>query len=143
MYILSAKKHFLTLLTHYKDFQTIYNNLKSSDTCFSSVPISNSEDSKNLRSAHAQRVISSYLQRIIWQPFSSEKLIQQENIISLLKDIEKELSTPLTLAVVSVQQGSGQHLQCVLFNPCHRQAKAFPLVGPKSSLQIPPKSSHL
>jgi hypothetical protein len=91
MYILSAKKHFLVLLTHYKDYQTIHNNLKSSDTCFASVPISDSEDSKKLRSAHAQRVISSYLQRIIWQPFSSEKLLQQGNIIPLLKDIEKEL----------------------------------------------------
>jgi hypothetical protein len=91
MYILSAKKSFLILLTHYKDFQLIHNNLKSSDTCFASVPISNSEDSKKLRSAHAQRVISSYLQRIIWQPFSSGKTMQQENIISLLEDIAKEL----------------------------------------------------
>ena len=100
MYVPSTEKHFPILLTQDKDFQGIYDKLKSSDTCFASVPISNSDESKKLRTAHAQRVISSHLQRIIWQPFSSEKPLQQEDITSFLKTIAKEL-------VNSSQPGSG------------------------------------
>ena len=55
------------------------------------MPISSTENSANLRVAHAQRVISAQLQNIIWQPFSSETTLQNPKYVSLLSQISEGL----------------------------------------------------
>jgi hypothetical protein len=132
-YISSYKKRFEILLTNHKNFRTIlsiHENLKCNDTCFTSVPISDSEDSKKLLTAHAQRVISSHLRQIIWQPFSSEKNIQQENITSSLEAIAKEL-------VKSSQPGSGIRAARVWSALTMR---ALHSMSPKSQGASPPRA---
>jgi hypothetical protein len=66
--------------------------LKAADGCFSSVPISNSDESHLLRIAHAQRVISSFLCDIVWQPFSSEHTLQHPEFIGSLGIIADQLA---------------------------------------------------
>lgn len=63
------------------------------DTHFQSVPISDSEESRSLCMAHAQRIISSYIVDIIWQPFSSEKTSEHKEFSNFLAEIYTGLAT--------------------------------------------------
>lgn len=74
------------------DLDTIHKNLMDADSCFASIPISDTEESQNLRIAHAQRVISSSVHEIIWQPFSSEKTLPHPDFVSLLSEISTKLA---------------------------------------------------
>ena len=65
----------------------VHDKIKEVDEDFISVPISNSIVSKELCLAHFQRVISSQLQAILWQPFSSEITVQDLKQTSLLNQI--------------------------------------------------------
>ena len=73
-----------------QDSKTLHDKLAEADPCFKSVPIDDSEDSYNLRSAHAQRVISTAICEHIWKPFHSELTINHE-FSSLLSKISGEL----------------------------------------------------
>lgn len=66
--------------------------LRDTDGCFASVPLSDSEESQLLRIAHAQRVISSALCDIIWQPFSSEHTCQHPELIGSLGAIADQIA---------------------------------------------------
>jgi hypothetical protein len=83
-----------TQLTHCQDLDTIREELAALDPCFASIPISDTEESQNLRVAHAQRIISSSLSQNIWQPFSSEKTLHRPDFVSLLSEIAAELAKP-------------------------------------------------
>ncbi len=61
------------------------------DTCFNSVPISNTTISQNLRIVHVQRIISHSLFTHIWQPFSSERSLAYPKSGELLEAIYNEL----------------------------------------------------
>jgi len=62
------------------------------DIAFASIPISESRESRDLRIARAQVIISSSLCDIVWQPFSSEKTVQYPELVSVLRDISAELA---------------------------------------------------
>jgi hypothetical protein len=94
MYIPLTSTSTLTLLTKCQDLDIIREELTAADQCFVSVPISDSEESQKLRIAHAQRVISSSLNKNIWQPFSSEKTLPHPDFISLLSEIAADLAKP-------------------------------------------------
>ncbi|KFY30941.1 hypothetical protein V493_01539 [Pseudogymnoascus sp. VKM F-4281 (FW-2241)] len=57
------------------------------DSTFSDVPFSDTETSKQLRIAHAQRVIANAIYKIIWQPFSSDVTTIDSKLSKLLQDI--------------------------------------------------------
>jgi len=75
-----------------QDLNAVHDKIEKADNGFALVPISSSEVSEKLRIAHAQRVISSQLRDIIWQPFSSEITLQQPTYHSLLSRISDELA---------------------------------------------------
>jgi hypothetical protein len=68
----------------YQDLDALHDEIEEIDVGFTSVPISDSDVSMKLCLAHAKRVISSQLQDIIWQPFSSEITLEDSNHIALL-----------------------------------------------------------
>ncbi|KAH8684467.1 hypothetical protein BGZ60DRAFT_166619 [Tricladium varicosporioides] len=70
----------------------IHTELISLDCHFNSIPISQSEISRDLRIAHTQRIISSALFTHIWQPFSTEALYSKPEFASLLHKIATKLS---------------------------------------------------
>jgi hypothetical protein len=70
----------------------VHDKLEEADSDFSSVPISNSLVSKELCLAHFQRVISSQLQAILWQPFSSEVTVEDPIQTSLLNQTYNRLA---------------------------------------------------
>lgn len=70
----------------------MHDKIEDVDSGFTSVPISGSEVSEKLRVAHAQRVITSQLRDLIWQPFSSEITMQESKHVSLLHLISDELA---------------------------------------------------
>lgn len=61
--------------------------IPSTDPTFSDVPFSNSETSKQLRIAHAQRVISSAIYNTIWQPYSSDVTAADSRLSDFLREI--------------------------------------------------------
>jgi hypothetical protein len=65
----------------------VHDKIVEIDADFTPVPISNSIVSKELCLVHFQRVISSQLQAILWQPFSSEETVQDQNLTPLLIQI--------------------------------------------------------
>ncbi|KAF4627626.1 hypothetical protein G7Y89_g10528 [Cudoniella acicularis] len=75
-----------------ENLEEIQKQLISNDSCFNSIPISDSETSQNLRVAHAQRIISSALYTNIWQPFSCEKLTSSPTTAEILIEICTELA---------------------------------------------------
>ena len=65
----------------------MHDKLEDADADFTPVPISNSLVSKELCLTHFQRVISSQLRAVLWQPFSSEVTAQDSIHASLLNQI--------------------------------------------------------
>lgn len=61
--------------------------IPTSDLIFSNVPFSNSETSKQLRIAHAQRVISEAVYNTVWQPFSSDVTAADSRLSKFLQEI--------------------------------------------------------
>lgn len=59
---------------------------------FNSIPISETQESADLRIAHARRVISATIIRIVWQPFSSERTSENDGIAVILEEISKTLA---------------------------------------------------
>jgi hypothetical protein len=59
---------------------------------FSSIPISESPESTDLRIAHARRVISAKILKIVWQPFSSERTSQNDEIAVILEEVSRTLA---------------------------------------------------
>ncbi|KFY11403.1 hypothetical protein V492_04484 [Pseudogymnoascus sp. VKM F-4246] len=57
------------------------------DSTFSDVPFSNTEASKHLRIAHAQRVISDAVYSIAWQPFSSDITMADPKLSRFLREV--------------------------------------------------------
>jgi hypothetical protein len=70
----------------------VHDKLEEVDADFSSVPISNSPVSKELCLAHFQRVISSQIQAVLWQPFSSEITVEDPKQTSILNQIYDRLA---------------------------------------------------
>ncbi|PVH89530.1 hypothetical protein DL98DRAFT_579322 [Cadophora sp. DSE1049] len=71
-----------------KDWASLHDKLRVLDPCFASIPISNSEDSKLLRTAHMERIISFNLCNLVFKPFSSDNTFQAErrNAVTLLEE---------------------------------------------------------
>jgi hypothetical protein len=80
------------LLIKYQDWDKIQKDLIAIDKCFQSIPISDSEASRDLRVAYAQRTISTVLCATIWQPFSSEMALSYPNSPELLDQIYEKLA---------------------------------------------------
>lgn len=76
-----------------QDLKIIHDKMRNLDKHYAEIPISTSEVSKDLRIAHAQRVISSHICSTIWQPFSSEIALRDDNYVSLLSQISEGLLT--------------------------------------------------
>ncbi|EPE32152.1 hypothetical protein GLAREA_07285 [Glarea lozoyensis ATCC 20868] len=70
----------------------IHDKIEKVDEDFASVPISNTVVSQELCFAHFQRVISSQLRAIFWQPFSSEMTVQDSQQTLLLNQIYDSLA---------------------------------------------------
>ncbi len=75
----------------YKDLEQVHEKLAAADPFFGSVPIDDSEDSRDLCTAHAQRVISKAICEDIWKPFSSEFTALQPESSSVLGKISDEI----------------------------------------------------
>lgn len=75
----------------YKDVEQVHEELAAADPLFSSVPIDDSEDSRDLCTAHAQRVISKAICEDIWKPFSSEFTALQPEPSGILAKISDEI----------------------------------------------------
>lgn len=65
----------------------VQEELVGADPCFGSVPIDDSDDSRNLRTAHTQRIISDALCQYIWKPLSSEFTLSHPGLNDLLSKI--------------------------------------------------------
>ena len=78
-------------LNYYQDLKATHDKIKQIDEDFTFLPISSSENSAELRVAHAQRVIWAQLQNIIWQPFSSETTFQNSKYVSPFSQISQGL----------------------------------------------------
>ncbi|KAE9373701.1 hypothetical protein N431DRAFT_465980 [Stipitochalara longipes BDJ] len=85
-----SEKYFQELKT--EDASNIHQKLIDADIAFASIPLSESRESRDLRIARAQVIISSSLCDIVWQPFSSEKTVQDPDLASVLRDISAELA---------------------------------------------------
>ncbi|KAH7419396.1 hypothetical protein BKA64DRAFT_634087 [Cadophora sp. MPI-SDFR-AT-0126] len=72
-----------------KDWASLHDKLKDLDPCFASIPISDSEDSKLLRTAHMERIISFSLSTLVFKPFSSDNTFQTErqHAVNLLEEV--------------------------------------------------------
>jgi hypothetical protein len=79
------------LLTTYQDLEKVHDELVAADPCFGSVPIDDSDDSRNLRAAHAQRIISDAICQYIWKPLRSEFTLSHPELNVLLSKISDEL----------------------------------------------------
>ncbi|KAG4438750.1 hypothetical protein IFR05_005778 [Cadophora sp. M221] len=73
------------------NLRQVQENVLKVDSCFGSIPFSDSDDSARLREAHAERVMTAQLCAIVWQPFSSEKTLQNPEAATLLGDIATAL----------------------------------------------------
>ncbi|KAG4438800.1 hypothetical protein IFR05_005733 [Cadophora sp. M221] len=74
-----------------KDLDKIYGELATVDPCFKSVSIDNSDDSRDLRTAHAQRIISKAICEHLWKPFSSALTVQHPELSSCLGKLSDSL----------------------------------------------------
>jgi len=74
------------------DTDKIQRDLIAIDKCFQSIPISDTDASRDLRVAYAQRTISTVLCANIWQPFSSEMALSYPNSPELLDQIYQKLA---------------------------------------------------
>lgn len=74
-----------------KDLEEIHKELAAADPCFRSVPIDDSDDSRDLRTAHSQRIISNALCEDIWKPLRSELTLLYPELNSFLGKISDEL----------------------------------------------------
>ena len=79
------------MLIVYKDWEQVHEELEAADPVFRSIPINDSEDSRDLCTAHAQRVISKAICEDIWKPFSSEFTALQPESSSVLGKISDEI----------------------------------------------------
>jgi len=114
-------------LKPFQDFKTIHEQLKDLDNGFASIPISSSPASEKLCVAHARRVISSSLLKIIWKPFSSEITAQDSKYVFLLNQISEGLEK-------SAQDSSGGRRAA-------RVCNALTMRGLQSQLPIDQSSS--
>ena len=69
----------------------IHKELKEADPVFNSVPIEDSDVSRDLCTAHAQRIISQAICEVIWTEFSSEFTASQPDSSSILGKISHEI----------------------------------------------------
>jgi len=69
----------------------IRGELATRDPCFESVPIDDSDDSRDLRTAHAQRIISRAICEDLWKPFSSALAMQHPELSSCLSKMSDSL----------------------------------------------------
>ncbi len=65
--------------------------LVKADSCFASVLIDDSEDSRDLCAAHAQRIISNAICEYIWKPFRSDFTLPHQELDDFLSKISDEL----------------------------------------------------
>ncbi|CZR55542.1 uncharacterized protein PAC_05430 [Phialocephala subalpina] len=86
-----------------KDWEIFRGKLKATNSLFASIPISDSQESKMLRIAYAQRLISSYLCKLIWQPFSSDNTFQDErkDLVFLLWKLKHGLESKQSIKIWS------------------------------------------
>ncbi|EKD19552.1 uncharacterized protein L3040_002569 [Drepanopeziza brunnea f. sp. 'multigermtubi'] len=97
----------LDLVQREQEWKPIHDKLTELDACFASVPISESDDSKMLRTAHVRRLISSKLHKIILQPFSSDMNSQGDNKASV------ELLRKIMVSLSECGPGTGRHAATV------------------------------
>ncbi|KAH7350807.1 hypothetical protein BKA65DRAFT_245204 [Rhexocercosporidium sp. MPI-PUGE-AT-0058] len=74
-----------------KDVDKIHEELVKADSCFRSVPIDDSDDSRDLCTAHAQRIISKAMCEDLWKPFSSTLTLQHPDLSNCLSKISDSL----------------------------------------------------
>jgi hypothetical protein len=79
------------LLIACKEPEQVHDKLAAADPLFESVVIDDSDDSRDLCMAHAQRVISQAICEDIWKPFGSEFTALQPESISVLGKISDEI----------------------------------------------------
>lgn len=88
---------------HIVDINAVHSQLEELDANFASVPISGSEVSVKLCVAHAQRIISTHLQNIFWQPFSSDITLQEPTYASFLRGVSEWLAESTSEAGTSLR----------------------------------------
>ncbi|KAI9651697.1 MAG: hypothetical protein M1829_002566 [Trizodia sp. TS-e1964] len=74
-----------------KDLDKVHEELSTADPCFTSVPIDDSDDSRDLCVAHAQRIVSSAICEYIWKPLHSEFTLLHPELNGLLRNMLDEL----------------------------------------------------
>ncbi|KAK0128484.1 hypothetical protein ONS95_000456 [Cadophora gregata] len=129
------------------DWASIHGKLKDIDSCFAIVPISDSSDSKLLRTAHTERILSSTLSTLIFRPFSSDSTFQAErkNATNLLEEAalglehfggnRRAAAVLRSLALRGLR--SSNQLQAVSAAPSSRTDAFLESVKPVLSLLIP------
>jgi hypothetical protein len=71
--------------------EEVHKQLADKDSCFKSVHIDDSNDSRDLCAAHSQRIICNAICEDIWKPFCSEFTFSQPDISRFLGNIADEL----------------------------------------------------
>ncbi|KFY94124.1 hypothetical protein V498_04039 [Pseudogymnoascus sp. VKM F-4517 (FW-2822)] len=74
-----------------KDLDILHEKLVANDPSFGSVPIDDTDDSHELRAAHAQRIISDAMCEFVWKPLRSEYTLLHPDFNSLLVKLSDEL----------------------------------------------------
>jgi hypothetical protein len=114
------------------------------NSCFASVPISNSEESYLLRIAHAQRGISGFLCDTVWPLFASEYAVQNPEVIETLAAISPQV------AKSNHGKGAGGRAEIVWAAPTMRALQSLEPTSPSernstqiSQSQVAPTKLHL
>jgi len=112
--------------------------VEKADEGFTLVPISSSEASVKLRVLHAQRVIAAQLQKIIWQPFSSEETQRNPKYVSIFRHISEGL-------INGDGKGSGPraarlYAALTMRSLQSKQAPELPLSTSKASTPLPDRA---
>ncbi|KAG9238091.1 hypothetical protein BJ875DRAFT_492718 [Amylocarpus encephaloides] len=79
-----------------KDLEKVHEELAAADPCFKNFPIDGSDDSHDLCTAHAQRIITDAICKGIWTPFYSDYTLRQPEFRGLLSEISEELDQSST-----------------------------------------------
>jgi hypothetical protein len=79
-------------LTNEQKIEEMQEVLLKSKSSFKAMPLSDSQESKKLRTAYAQQIISSAVYDYVLQPFSIEGAPLSPNVLQCLSDISSELA---------------------------------------------------
>ncbi|ELR08575.1 hypothetical protein GMDG_03270 [Pseudogymnoascus destructans 20631-21] len=74
-----------------QDLEIVHGKLVAQDPSFGSIPIDETDNSHDLRTAHAQRIISNAICEYVWKPLRSEFTLLHPDFNSLLVKLSDEL----------------------------------------------------